>query len=116
MHLEDCRQVGHNGVKHGLEVLKMLSLWAEQCHRLPANTPGPAFRDPFATVREDLEFEDKEFLRLEIQIGEDLKVLRSHFQLAQDLTLFRLTILAAIFLPLSFATSLFGMNMNGRLR
>lgn len=56
----------------------------------------------------------RELERLRSYNDADQQALRQHFQLSQDLTLFRLTILAAIFLPLSFTTSLFGMNMKNQ--
>lgn len=46
------------------------------------------------------------------QINEDQKLLQSRLQLAQEQRLLKLTIFAAVFLPLSFTTSLFGMNIN----
>lgn len=110
MHLEDCRKVGHDGVRHGLEILEKLSHWTEQ-HQSPSAQPGTVFVDPFAEIWQDLEFFNAQFQQLQVDIQQDLEMLRGHFQLAQDLTLFRLTILAGIFLPLSFATSFFGMNM-----
>lgn len=110
MHLEDCRKVGHDGVRHGLEILQTLSRWTEQ-HQSPLTQPGLELLDPFAHIRQDLEFFNAQFQQLQVDIQKDLEMLRGHFQLAQDLTLFRLTILAGVFLPLSFVTSFFGMNM-----
>lgn len=62
-------------------------------------------------LQKDLEFLAEELEKLQATIEDNHKILRNHFQLAQDLRVFRITILAAVFLPLSFTTSLFGMNI-----
>lgn len=112
MHLEDSRKIASDGIKHATTVLDNLAAWAEQ--NIQAGTEARAALlhiDTMAALREDLEFCDQELERLGSYTETDQQTLRQHFQLSQDLTLFRLTLLAAIFLPLSFTTSLFGMNM-----
>lgn len=63
-------------------------------------------------LQKDMEFLEKELKKLQVTLKENQKIMRDHFQLAQDLRVFRITILAAVFLPLSFTTSFFGMNLN----
>lgn len=112
MHLEDSRKVASDGVKHDNRVLDNLDVWAEQ--NIESGTEARAallHTDRIAALREDSEFCDRELARLGSYTEADQQTLRQHFQLSKDLTLFRLTLLAAIFLPLSFTTSLFGMNM-----
>lgn len=112
MHLEDSRKSASDGVKHAARVLDKLTLLAER--NIHATTEARAallHTEKMASLREDLEFCHRELERLQLYTIDDQATLRQHFQLSQDLTLFRLTILAAIFLPLSFTTSLFGMNM-----
>ena len=112
MHLEDSRKIASDGVKHATGVLDNLAVWAVQ--NTQAGTEARAallHADKMAALREDLQFCDRELERLGSYTEADQQILRQHFQLSQDLTLFRLTLLAAIFLPLSFTTSLFGMNM-----
>lgn len=112
MHLEDSRKIASDGIKHATNVLDNLDVWAEK--NIPTGTEARAVLlhvDKMAALREDLEFCDRELERLRSYAETDQQTLRQHFQLSQDLTLFRLTLLAAIFLPLSFTTSLFGMNM-----
>ncbi|KAK8023928.1 hypothetical protein PG993_011994 [Apiospora rasikravindrae] len=62
-------------------------------------------------LEEDLRYLDDELKKLGGHIEHDKAMLRQHFQLSSDMTGFRLTLLAGIFLPLSFTTSLFGMNI-----
>lgn len=112
MHLEECCKVGHNGVAYAHEVLATLLEWTEQQQKPPSDNVKIICGDLFFKIQEDLEFFNIQFRQLQINIHEDLEMLRQHVQLAQDLILFRLTILAAIFLPLSFATSFFGMNLD----
>lgn len=95
-------------MKHGLQVTDTISSCIK---RYPL--PSSEVQDRLDRLRTDLEYLDSELTALATTIREDNGMLRQHFQLTQDLTLFRLTILAAIFLPLSFATSFFGMNIDG---
>ncbi|KAI1149708.1 hypothetical protein F4825DRAFT_453171 [Nemania diffusa] len=105
LHLEDRRKAAKSGVAHALEVLPVFVLWARQQGAIEAKEKADA-------LKEDLEFLDQELLKLQVDIEGDQETLRQHFQLEQDLRLFRLTVLAAVFLPLSFTTSLFGMNIS----
>lgn len=112
MHLEDSRKIASDGVKHAVHVLDKLTLWAGQ--NIQATTEerdALLHTEKMASLRQDLEFCERELDRLRSYTRADQETLRQHFQMSQDLTLFRLTMLAAIFLPLSFTTSLFGMNM-----
>lgn len=112
MHLEDSRKLASDGVKHATSVLAKLTAWAEK--NIEERTESRAallHTDKVAALYEDLEFCGRELERLRSYTGADHEMLRQHFQLSQEMTLFRLTILAAIFLPLSFTTSFFGMNM-----
>lgn len=112
MHLEDSRKSASDGVKHATGVLDKLTAWAEKNTQERTGARAALLHtDKIAALHEDLEFCGRELERLRSYTEADQEILRHHFQLSQDLTLFRLTILAAIFLPLSFTTSLFGMNM-----
>lgn len=112
MHLEDSRNIASDGVKHATNVLNNLTAWAEKNIQETVEARAALLHtDKMAALRENLEFCGRELERLRSYTDIDQETLRQHFQLSQDLTLFRLTILAAIFLPLSFTTSLFGMNM-----
>lgn len=102
MHLEDSRKIASDGIRHATNVLDNLVVWAEQNIRGGAEaTAVPVHVEKLAALREDLEFCDQELERLRSYNEADQQTLRQHFQLSQDLTLFRLTLLAAIFLPLS---------------
>lgn len=112
MHLEDSRKIASDGVKHAISVLNKLAAWTEKNmqERIKARA-ALLHTDRVAALHEDLEFCARELERLRSYTAADHETLRQHFQLTQEMTLFRLTILAAIFLPLSFTTSFFGMNM-----
>lgn len=112
MHLEDSRRMASNGVKHATSVLNNLTAWAEKNIQERTEARSALLHtDKMAALHEDLEFCGRELERLRSYTEADHETLRQHFQLSQEMTLFRLTILAAIFLPLSFTTSFFGMNM-----
>lgn len=114
MHQEDCLKSARSGVEHGTKVLMTLKSWmgthnAEQPSLWDGGIP---FQDRVDKIQKDMKFLDKQLTQLGSNIQESQELLRRYFQLSQDMTMFRLTILAAIFLPLSFATSFFGMNMD----
>lgn len=112
MHLEDSRKIASDGVKHAVHVLDKLTVWAGQNIQATTEaTDALLHNEKMASLRQDLEFCNQKLGRLRSYTQADQETLRQHFQMSQDLTLFRLTMLAAIFLPLSFTTSLFGMNM-----
>ncbi|KAK6840113.1 hypothetical protein PG987_005979 [Apiospora arundinis] len=105
MHLEDCRKMAHHGVRHGLEVLESLDKWSKE------KGIASAIQQKRDVLKEDLVYLDQELDKLDTSIRNDKDMLRQHLQLSSDMTSFRLTLLAGIFLPLSFTTSLFGMNI-----
>ncbi|KAH6971103.1 hypothetical protein BKA56DRAFT_735852 [Ilyonectria sp. MPI-CAGE-AT-0026] len=113
MHQEDCLKSARNGLKHAMSVLatlRKLRLWMGT-HDARWDG-GISFQDRAEKIRKDMKFLDTQLTQLESDMDESKERLRQYFQLSQDMTMFRLTILAAIFLPLSFGTSFFGMNMN----
>lgn len=113
MHQEDCLKSARNGLKHSMGVLatlrKLRSWMGTRDIRWDGGIP---FQDRAEKIKNDMQFLDTQLTQLESDMDESKERLRQYFQLSQDMTMFRLTFLAAIFLPLSFATSFFGMNMN----
>ena len=91
-----------------------LKSWAEENKKRELNlwNGGTSFEDRIRKLQEDMSFLDVQLAKLGNDTQDAKELLRQHFQLSQDMTLFRLSFLAAIFLPLSFATSFFGMNIN----
>ena len=71
-----------------------------------------AFADRFAILQQDLEFFRDNFCDVEKRVKELQQTLQDHLELAHTRRNFIITIVAAIYLPLSFTTSFFGMNMN----
>jgi hypothetical protein len=113
VHLEDCRASAYEGAVHGLGVLKSIMEWlGTQQTSQPLWDAGGPFSDRFATLRRDLEHFCREFSTIRNGIKELPETLHEHLDLTHNRRNFILTIVAAIYLPLSFATSFFGMNMN----
>ncbi|CAH0054259.1 unnamed protein product, partial [Clonostachys solani] len=102
LHLEDCLRTNLQGIEHGMTTLRTLQVW---------RNPDEEVKNQLDTMRRDLEFVKTQMGTLLDNVKRNEEVLRQRFQVVQDLRLFRLTILAAIFLPLSFTTSFFGMNI-----
>lgn len=98
---------------HGLSVLNSLLTWINtqetQRHLWDA---GQAFEARVADLKADLDFICNELANLENQISKLKRTLYEHQALTHDRRTFILTLLAAVFLPLSYASTFFGMNMN----
>ncbi|KAJ3577631.1 hypothetical protein NPX13_g2937 [Xylaria arbuscula] len=112
LHLEDCCKVTQRRIRHDLEVFRHFTHWVIRQRDGSRHAHTSSFQIEFDVLRKDLEFLEGELKKLHSTLKENQKIMRDHFQLAQDLRVFRITILAAIFLPLSFTTSFFGMNMD----
>lgn len=113
VHLEDCRQSAHKGVVHGLRVLDCLSKWIDtQQISQPLWCAGESFQSRLATLRSDLEFFRDQFPKVGNEIKELQQTLHEHLNMTHNRRNFILTIIAAIYLPLSFAATMFGMNIN----
>lgn len=113
VHLEDCRSSAYEGMIHALQVLDSVAKWTDT-----RNSPrslwdaGEPFADRFAILQRDLEFLRDNFSHIEKQVKELQETLHDHLELTHNRRNFILAIGAAIYLPLSFATSFFGMNIN----
>ncbi|KAI0508338.1 hypothetical protein F5B22DRAFT_650194 [Xylaria bambusicola] len=110
LHLEDCCKVTQRRIRHDLKVFHHFTRWINQSDR--SRHSNASLQSRLDILKKDMEFLENELKKLQATLKENQKIMRDHFQLAQDLRVFRITILAAIFLPLSFTTSFFGMNLN----
>lgn len=113
MHLEDCRGAAYHELLHSVQVLSRIKTWTE------ATAVGKALWDagmPFSTrlmvIHDDLEFFRKHIADMAVEIQYIRRTVGEHLNVEHDRRNFLLTILAAVYLPLSFATSFFGMNIN----
>ena len=73
---------------------------------------GRSFEDRAVELQADLEFICDGLTKMKDGIADLKHTLYEHQALAHDRRNFILTLLAAVFLPLSFASTFFGMNMN----
>jgi len=94
-------------------VLDSVSEWigAQQTQRRLWDA-GKPFEDRAAELKADLDFICDELVEMEGVISKVKHTLYEHQALTHDRRNFILTSLAAVFLPLSFASTFFGMNMN----
>lgn len=98
---------------HCLEVLDSVAKWTDTLNTTqPLWDAGEPFAHRFAVLRKDLEFICDNLSDIERQGKELQQTLRDHLELTRNDRSFMLSIVAAIYLPLSFAANLFGMNMN----
>ena len=111
--MEDCRSSAHQGVEHGLSVLSTVLKWVGT-QQTPVRLwdAGRSFEDRAAELQADLEFIRDKLATMEDDIAKLKRTLYEHQALTHDRRNFTLTLLAAVFLPLSFASTFFGMNMN----
>lgn len=111
--MEDCRSTAHKGVIHGLSVLDSVSEWigSQQTQRRLWDA-GKPFEHRAAELKADLTFICDELAKMEGGISGLKHTLYEHQALTHDRRNFTLTLLAAVFLPLSFTSTFFGMNIN----
>ncbi|CAH0001758.1 unnamed protein product [Clonostachys byssicola] len=114
-HLEDCINASHCGIVHAQEVLQALSEWSQTVQSQLSTHAHVRDESKALTLmvalKKDFEYFKTQLEQIKERVKEDKELLRSRSQSVQELRLFRLTILAGIFLPLSFTTSIFGMNI-----
>lgn len=113
MHLEDCRESAHKGVEHGLRVLDSVTEWIyNQQLSQQLWDAGLSFESRLATLESDLHFFRDQFPKVGKEIKELQQTLHEHLNMTHNRRNFILTIIAAVYLPLSFAAAFFGMNIN----
>jgi CorA-like Mg2+ transporter protein len=117
MHLEDCRVCAYKGVTHGLQVLDRVTKWVDlQNTPRPLWDAGEPFPNRLAALQGDLRYFRNEFTGIAAEIEELQKILREYLQLSQNRRNLIITCVAAFYLPLSFTTSFFGMNLRPTTR
>lgn len=113
VHLEDCCESAHEGVVHGLRVLDCLAKWIDtQQMTQTLWCAGESFQSRLASLQSDLDFFRDQFTKVGKEIKEVQQTLYEHLNMTHNRRNFILTIIAAVNLPLSFAATLFGMNIN----
>lgn len=111
--MEDCRSSAHQGIEHGLLVLNTVLEWVGT-QQTPVRIwdAGRSFEDRAVELQADLKFIRDGLTKMKADIADLKLTLYEHQALTHDRRNFILTLLAAVFLPLSFASTFFGMNMN----
>jgi hypothetical protein len=100
------------GVCHAIHVLDNIKPWiTKQQGQQRLWNGGQPFNDRIVELRGDLAFIRTELVKAGKGIQRLQKMIREHLDLTQGRRNWVLMIVAAIYLPLSFTTSLFGMNM-----
>lgn len=113
VHMEDCRSSAHHGIEHGLLVLNTVLEWVgTQQEPTRLWDAGRSFEDRAIELQADLAFFCERLTKMKNDIADLKHTLYEHQALTHDRRNFILTLLAAVFLPLSFASTFFGMNMN----
>lgn len=112
MHVEDCRAAAHAGLSHASQICHHVKTWSNSQQRsVKWWDGGQAFNDRFDTIQKDLEFLRDSIQEKETECNDLRKLLHEHVNLVQNRRIFLTTIIAGLYIPLSFTTSLFGMNM-----
>lgn len=113
VHLEDCRQSSFDGLSHALKVLETFQTWTHvQQNQRCLWDGGKSFETRFTETQTDLEHLVRELTALQLPIRELKQTLHEHLDLTHNRRNSIITIVAAVYVPLSFATGLFGMNIN----
>lgn len=112
-HLQDCLTFSQSGLLHGIEVLDNLLLWIDaQQSQQKFWDAGQPFSERIRILRLDVTFLHEQLSQISASNKSLQQTVRDHLELTHNRRNFIVTIVAAIYLPLSFATSFFGMNMN----
>ncbi|CZT43174.1 uncharacterized protein RSE6_03170 [Rhynchosporium secalis] len=107
-HLEDARQIAVSSVEDALELLVKI-----EALELASSTAAQSLRIKFSDLKKDIESLREELAAIKVWI-DDLQ-LKAELDLRQIERTYILTFLAAIYLPFSFMTSLYGMNISDPL-
>lgn len=111
-HLQDCREAACAGLEQVLQTCENVRLWIDSHQdRQTWWDGGQAFDDRLDTLKEDLNFLRRAIQAKESEWDELRQHLHEHVNLVQNRRIFLTTIVAGLYIPLSFTTSLFGMNM-----
>lgn len=98
---------------HGLQVLDSVSKWIDtQPMSQPLWYAGESFQNRLATLKCDLDFFHDQFIEVGKEVKELQQTLHEHLDLTHNRRNFIITIVAAVYLPLSFTATFFGMNIN----
>lgn len=113
LHLNDRRNLASAAVVHAATVLRAIKQWkGSQQDASKIWDAGLTWSERATRLSNDLSFLKKELQSMEGEIKGLQKLLRERVELSHDRRSFLLTLVAAVYLPLSFATSFFGMNID----
>lgn len=112
MHLENCRATAYSAITDCLQVCDDIRLWTNlQPNSVTWWDGGKAFDERFDVIQKDIQFLQKLLQEKETECDEIRKLLHEQVNLVQTRRLFLTTVIAGLYIPLSFTTSVFGMNM-----
>ncbi|OCL12372.1 hypothetical protein AOQ84DRAFT_437047 [Glonium stellatum] len=112
IHLSDCRQLSEQGITHGLLEISSLSTAIMDAGKVvPLWEEGVPFLERLESVKVDLLYLKSELLGISEKIDGLQRMIYEQLRLSQDERNFILTILAVLFVPLSFLSGFFGMNI-----
>lgn len=113
IHLEDCRFSAEEFVTHALSVLESIVKWInEQETEKKLWDGGKSFQHRMEILRIDLEYLKSDLIKTSKDIEGIQNVIREQLSLSRGRRDYMFGLLAAIYLPLSFTTSFFGMNID----
>lgn len=113
MHLNDQCTMARNAIIHASRILHNIKTWkGTQSDASTIWDAGVTWSKRATNLNSDLGFLRKQLQTMEKEIKDLQQLLRERLELAYNRRDFLLTLVAAIYLPLSFATSFFGMNIS----
>lgn len=112
MHLSDKCKLASEAVTHVARILHNTKTWkGTQPNSLQIWDAGVTWPKRATTLSNELGFLKRQLQNTEKEIKDLQQLLRERLELTYNRRDFLLTLVAAIYLPLSFATSFFGMNI-----
>lgn len=105
--------MAYEAIIHATKILRAISAW-EDSHLNVSQIwdSGIPWSKRAAIMSNDLGFLKRQLQKVETDVKGMQQLLRERLELSHNRRGFILTLIAAVYLPLSFATSFFGMNIN----
>lgn len=112
VHLEDCRMAAFQSIVHGSSLIADISnSVGDLQNSQPPWQSGPSFAKRLQEIEEDLVYLEGNLVDTKTRIEQLQLMIQDYLRLKQDRRAFILTLVAALYIPLAFASGFLGMNI-----
>lgn len=112
VHLEDCRMAAFQSIVHGSSLIAdILNSLGDLQNSQPLWQSGPSFVKRLQEIKEDLVYLEGKLVDTKMRIEQLQLMIQDYLKLRQDRRAYILTFVAALYIPLAFASGFLGMNI-----